>query len=354
MKQTVTLQERSHRTGNIIGINAYRISRTTLRQGLINQGYDIQGTSHFLIAIHESRRDRFILSVDSPSIGTHGQDKSVPTHFTDAFLHSDYQSPIIVAHWFAPSEIDANLGWYVMSELKAFGLLSNPERFGDVFGAIVMSLSSRDPERAWRLYGRNTLTRYHTLIDNPPVTPHTEFPIEVFATLYKRVCELQLEIGATSLLDAGCSFGSLPLVVAERIPSLKRVVGVDIETSSFATVRSLAVKRHLASVQFQRANLLTDEAEQLGQFDTVTILHVLEHFTEEEMYTVLSHLLHIVQKRLIIAVPYEEGEPEEAYGHKQLFTPAKLEEVGIWCVERLGIGTFEVEECVGGLLVIRL
>ena len=125
-----------------------------------------------------------------------------------------------------------------------------------------------------------------------------------------------------------------------------------VETSSFPTVQFLAAKRHLTHVQFQQADLLTDEAEQLGHFDTITILHVLEHFTEEEMYTVLSHLLSIVQKRLIIAVPYEEGEPEAAYGHKQLFTTEKLEQVGRWCVERLGHGTFEVEACVGGLLAL--
>lgn len=329
MKHIVTLQERSHRTGNIIGVNAYRINRAALYQGLLNQGYEIQETPHFLIALNES----------------------VPTRFTDAF-YSDYQSSILVAHWFAPSEIDANLGQYVMSELKAFGLLSTPERFGEVFGAIVMSLSPREPERAWRLYGNNTLIRYSVLIDNPPSMPNTDFPLDVFATLYKRVCEVQVESEGTSLLDAGCSFGSLPLVVAERVPSLTRVVGVDIETSSFPTVQFFAAKRHLTNVQFQRANLLTDEVEQLGQFDTVTILHVLEHFTEEEMYEVLSHLLQVVQKRLIIAVPYEEDEPEEAYGHKQLFTPTKLETVGRWCVERLGHGMFEVEECVGGLLVV--
>lgn len=342
MKQSTTLQERAHRIGTIVGVNAYRVNRAALRQGLITQGYEIQETPHFLIA--ESKwdmcRDRFIASVvpvDGEPTNVHGgRDESVPT---------------IVAHWFAPSEIDANLGHFAMSELKPFGLLTNPERFGDVFGAIVMSLSPRDPKRAWRLYGMNTLTRYHTLIDHPPVMPHTEFPIEVFATLYKRICELQMEIEGTSLLDAGCSFGSLPLVVAERIPSLKRVVGVDIETSSFGTIQFLAVKRHLTTVQFQQADLLTDEVEQLGRFDTITILHVLEHFTEEEMYRVLSHLLQVVQMRLIIAVPYEEGKPEEAYGHKQLFTAEKLETVGRWCVEKMGRGTFEVEACVGGLLV---
>jgi len=325
MKQTVTLQERAHTIGNIIGINAYRINQPALHQGLMAQGYDLHETPHFLIA----RRGiiHYALSPDTLEYRT------------------------LIAHWFAPSSIDANLGHYVMSEIKPFGLLSDPERFGNVFGAIVMSLAPRDPERAWRLYGRNTLTRYHALMDNPPMTPHTDFPIEVFATLYKRVCELLV---GSSLLDAGCSFGSLPLVVAERIPTLKRVVGVDIETGPFVTVQALAHERKLTNVQFLQADLLTDKVEQHGQFDTITILHVLEHFTEKEMFEVISHLLPIVTQRLIIAVPYEEGEPEEAYGHKQLFTPEKLGKLGQWCIERLGRGTFAVEECVGGLLVLYL
>ena len=66
----------------------------------------------------------------------------------------------------------------------------------------------------------------------------------------------------------------------------------------------------------------------------MTALHVLEHFTEEEMYHVLSNLLHVTVHRLILAVPYE-AEFSAAYNHKQLFVREKLEAVGRWCVKQL-------------------
>lgn len=255
----------------------------------------------------------------------------------------------MVVHWFAPEAIDANLGHYFMKELKPFGLLEQPQKFGDVFGAIVMSLSPQDPYSAWHLFGINTLQRYHHLLTEPNSTPCCDLPIDVFTTLYKRVCELLV---GESLLDAGCSFGLLPLVMAERVPSLTKVVGADIETDPFITVRAIAEERHLKSVQFVRADLLTDDVDKLGKFDTVTVLHVLEHFTEEEMYQVLTHLLKVTSRCLIIGVPFEPDKPESAYGHKQLFVPDKLKTVGQWCIDQLGGGSMSIEDCVGGLLVI--
>lgn len=73
----------------------------------------------------------------------------------------------------------------------------------------------------------------------------------------------------------------------------------------------------------------------IGLFDTVTALHVLEHFSEEDMYRVLTNLLKVTVRRLIFAVPYEVGEPSVAYDHKQLFNQAKFEAVGSWCIEQL-------------------
>jgi hypothetical protein len=73
----------------------------------------------------------------------------------------------------------------------------------------------------------------------------------------------------------------------------------------------------------------------MGSFDTVTALHVLEHFGEPEMYRVLTNLLTVTVHRLIVAVLYEAGEPSAAYDHKQLFSQAKFEAVGARCIEQL-------------------
>jgi hypothetical protein len=308
----VPFQERAFLLGNIIGVNAYRVKRASLQQRLTELGYQVHETPHFLV----------------------GRKAKTPT---------------VVAHWFAPMAVDNELGYYFMEELKPLGMLATPQDFADVFGAVVNSLTPNDPQRAWHLFATNTLQRYHALLNGDhDAAPNCASPIDVFAALYRRVCELHV---GESLLDAGCSSGFLPLVVAERFPMLTRVVGIDIRTEPFAVARKLAEERHLVNVRFEQADLLSDDLSTFGHFDTVTVLHVLEHFAEADMYGVLKHLLALTSHRLIIAVPYEQ-EPESAYGHKQLFTRTKLEAVGNWCLEQLGGGQATYEDCAGGLLYI--
>jgi len=333
----IAFRERAFVAGNFIGVNGYRVNQTALAQLISGNGYHINETPHFMICTQ--------------------------TH-----------SPTILVHRFASEEIDADLGRYFMQELKPLGLLAQPQNYGDIFAVVVGSLSPADPQRAWHLFGTNTLQRYHCLLtmestpsqsDSPIAvfsttsvlpgqipgrsSPQDDSPIDVFSTLYRRVCEL---IVGTSLLDAGCSFGFLPLVAAERLPSLTNVVGVDIRTDPFPVARAIAAERHLANVQFTPADLLASDFTSIGCFATVTALHVLEHFSEEAMYHVLANLLKVTGQRLIIAVPYEPAEPEAAYGHEQLFTRSKLEELGHWCLDQLGAGQFTCEDCAGGLLLI--
>jgi SAM-dependent methyltransferase len=311
----VPIRDRAFTMGDLIGINGSHANRTALKHRFAEGGYQLQETSHFLLCTRE----------EAPST--------------------------ILVHWLAPSEIDADIGTLFMQELKPLGLLSDAEYFGQVFGVVVCSLFPHDPQRALQLYAANTLWRYRTLLDEKEsVSPHSESTIHNFAAVYRRVFELRI---GERFLDAGCSFGFLPLLIAERFPFLKDVVGLDIETASFPTVRAMAQKHQLHQVRFLQADLLADEVGALEPFETVSAIHLLEHFAEAEMYLVLTNLLQLTSHRLIIAVPYELGEPEVAYGHAQLVTPEKLEAVGQWCLEQLdGRGRIAYEECAGGLLVI--
>src|SRR5438132_7839137 len=163
----VPFRERAFVAGNFIGVNGYRVNQTALAQLITGNGYLIHETPHFLICTQ--------------------------TH-----------SPTILVHRFAPAEIDADLGGYFMQELKPPGLLAQPQDYGDIFAAVVGSLSPVVPQRAWHLFGTNTLQRYHRLLALKGTPPQCDSPIAVFSTLYRRVCEL---VAGTSLLDAGCSFG---------------------------------------------------------------------------------------------------------------------------------------------------
>jgi transposase/SAM-dependent methyltransferase len=168
--------------------------------------------------------------------------------------------------------------------------------------------------------------------------------------VYRRVFHLRV---GERFLDVGCSFGLLPLLIAEHFPFLTEVIGLDIEVDPFPTVRAIAQEHHLHQVRFLQADLLADDVATLGSFGTVTAIHLLEHFTESEMYRVLTNLLQLTSHRLLLAVPYEPGEPEVASGHAQLFSRDKLEAVGQWCLHQLaGQGRTSYEECAGGLLLI--
>lgn len=313
----VYIHERSCAAGRIIAINAHRINLTLLRQRLGEGGYHLHETPHFLLCLR------------------------------------DEEPTTLVMHWFAPEEVDANIGQYFMQELKPFDLLTDPQTYGDLFAAVVCSLAPRDPQNALYLYATNTLRRYrHNLQSEKThsIALAHDAPIDVFSALYRRVYELQK---GETFLDAGCSFGFLPLLMAERFSSLRQVVGVDIQTDSFAIMQRLVQERGLTNVSFAQVDLLTDAIGSLGQFDTVTLLHVLEHFTEEEMYRVLTNLLPVVTQQIIIAVPYENDEPEAIYGHKQLFSRSRLEAVGLWCLQNWGgQGRMRYEDCADGLIIL--
>ncbi len=298
----------------MIGINGYHVNRAALKQRFAEGRYQAHETPHFLL-----------------------------------FTRSEPPKTVVV-HWFTPESIDADLGDRVIQELKPLGILTQAQRFSDIFGAIVGSFFPYDIQRAWHLYGKNTLRRYQDLLMNPPSSPVTHSTIDTFAALYHRVFELLV---GDHFLDAGCSFGFLPLLVAQQFPALARVVGIDIRPEPFTTTRLIAEERGLKNVQFAQSDLLTGDLSTPGYFDTVTALHVLEHFSEEAMYRVLRNLLRVTARRLILAVPYEQGEPEILFGHEQLFSHPKLEAVGRWCLQQWGgANRMWCEECEGGLLLI--
>jgi SAM-dependent methyltransferase len=308
----VSLKERAIIVGNVIGINAHRANRGLLKQRFAEGGYQVRETAHFLLFTREQ----------APST--------------------------IVAHWFAPETIDGNIGHYFIEELKPFGIIKCSEDFGNLFAAVVGSLHPFEVQRALRLYADNTIERYHSILEDKSKVIACR-SVDDFAIIYKRV--LQLLVGDT-VLDAGCSFGFLPLLIARYASSIKQIVGVDI-LDSFEIVRTIAQQQHFTHVEFKQADLLSEDFSASGHYDTVLALHVLEHFNEADMYHVLANLLKVMTRRLIVAVPYEPGKAESAYGHEQLFTSAKLESIGQWCIDHCSdITSMWCEDLIGGLLII--
>ena len=314
-RKRVPVKERAFTVGGVVGINGYRVNKQTLKRRFAEEGgYQLHETPHFLLC------------------------KRAETPKT------------VIVHWFAPEEIDADIGHYFMQELKPLGIFEQGPCFGDLFASVIFSLSPYDIQSALRLYATNTLRRYQRLVAIEDAHMLRTSPMEKFSLLYQRICDLQV---GEHFLDAGCGYGFLPLITAERFPSLKNILGIDIEANHFPVIRAIAQERQLRNVQFAQADLLAADFGSIGRFDTVVALHVLEHFTEVDTYRVLANLLAVTTQRLIVAVPYEEGEPEQVYGHLQLFSRPKLKAMGEWCIQQLaGAGRVQYEDCVDGLLII--
>ena len=91
---------------------------------------------------------------------------------------------------------------------------------------------------------------------------------------------------------------------------------------------------------------------EVGTFDSVTAIHLLEHLSEAQLPLAFQHLLQVIRHRLMVAVPYET-EATRAYGQEQVFTRETLEYWGQWCVESFDEGArFWCEDVAGGLLII--
>lgn len=317
----IPIHERSVRVGSVIVVNGYRVNRVLLQRQFASAGYQIHETPHFLLFTREE------------------------------------EPRTILVHWFKREEITSNVVHYLVQELKPYHIITQSEQLGEFLtGIIGGTVYAGDVQRAWNYFGANTLQRLLVYVGSALPSDLSDYgTLGAFATLYQRICELCV---GERFLDAGCNSGLFSLLLAERIPFLREAVGMDIDAHAFSIGQAVAAQRHLTTVCYRQADLLTDDVDAFGVFDTVTALHVLEHFTEEEMCRVLANLLNVTAHRLILAVPYETGDPEGAYGHRQVFSRAKLEAVGTWCLEHLqGAGRLWCEDVsygVGLLLIERL
>jgi SAM-dependent methyltransferase len=313
--QDVRIYDRSIKIGDMTVMSAYGLDQRWLKRRFIQRGYRVQETRHFLLCTRNAA-----------------------------------PSPILI-HWFAPEDLHTNISHRIVEELGPLGYVPNARRQGEIMSGIVGTAFPGNVRQAWNYFGANTLLHLLSFVSTAaPENSHDYGTLEFSATLYQRVLEL---CAGKRFLDAACNGGFFALLLAERRPFVQEVVGVDIDGEVFQVAEELARARNLSTVRFVQADLLSDEIEALGPFDTVTALNVLEHFSEADMYRVLDHLLRMTLQHLIIAVPYEET-PTAAYDHLQRFSPATLEQVGTWCIEHMGgAGQMWCEEMArGGLLLI--
>ena len=302
------------RVGNLIVLaQPDRVSLNLYREYLRNQSYHISQTKHFVICQQPSSHR------------------------------------VILLHIFKQGEINADLIRFIEEELPAFGIIESEKQFGATLFAVLASTFSapRDQPAIWRRFCLNTLDSLRNHIAHPDLITPTSY-IGPFAAIYRRAFDL---FTGQSLLDVGCSFGFLPILTAERYPQA-RIMGIDKNPDAITFSTDLAAITGTHSMTFTLLDLLSEDFLKQGSFDTVTAIHLLEHLTEQDIPTALAHLLKVTNKRLLIAVPYEEA-AQPLYDHQQIFTSEKLKRWGTWCVEQLkGKGRYWYEEVMGGMLII--
>ena len=256
----------------------------------------------------------------------------------------------VLMHTFGQAEIDADLICFIENELPSFGLIPTAKDFGATLFAVLASTfpSPRDQRTIWRRFCFNSLVKLRDQIDHPlPTSPEVSY-IAPFATIYRRVLDLY---AGQSFLDVGCSFGFLPVLMAERVPTIC-VMGCDNNLDAIRFSTDLVEVTGVRHVTFTLQDVLNATILGLGTFDTVVALHLLEHLPERDLPIAFTHLLRMTSKRLIIAVPYEQ-QAIAIYGHECVFTKEKLQRWGKWCLEALeGQGRFWCEDVAGGMLIV--
>jgi 2-polyprenyl-3-methyl-5-hydroxy-6-metoxy-1,4-benzoquinol methylase len=227
---------------------------------------------------------------------------------------------VILVHRFLSSEVDNNLVDCLMQELTS--LMTSDQAFGHAMIGVVNSIKPHDPEEAWGIFSLNTLQRLREYIDdNTQQNPSST--IGACATVYRRLFALKVGV---SLLDVGCAFAFWPVLVAEREPHAQgKIVGGDNRLDAVHLSQHMAaLTRHQDLTFLQLALVSPQFVEEVGTFDTVTAVHLLEHLPEAQLPLAFQHLLQATRHRLMVAVPYEK-EATKAYGHEHVFTRETLE-----------------------------
>lgn len=255
-------------------------------------------------------------------------------------------------HTFRQETIDADLICFVEHELCRPLLINAATEHGAILFAILASTfsSPRYQPLIWLRFCLNTVEHFQTLLSALAKDVDTLQTSQIipFSAIYRRIFKLVL---GTSLLDVGTSFGFLPLLIAHYYPEI-RVTGCDNNPDVIAIATDVAATVNAQNITFLFKDVLCAEFAELGHFETVTAIHLLEHLTEQELPIALRSLLHVTSRRLILAVPYEQ-EPQSVYGHHQIFTQQKLFSWGKWCSEEVGgISRYWCEDVMGGMLII--
>ena len=215
---------------------------------------------------------------------------------------------------FPHGRITNELADHIAAELVPLGLVPDGSAFEQIFVDTVLAIHP-DPMRAWTVFYDNTMRQ----LRRPD--PGGTGSVAAFARIYAHARSL---IRGRTVLDVGCCFGFLPLLLAEQDQRL-RVIGTDLVPAAAALAGHIS-RAQRSRTRFAAADLpalpVGDEA-----VDTVLAVHVLEHLRAEVSAVALEQMRRVARRRVVIAVPLE-AVPDPAFGHVQAFDLPRLARSG--------------------------
>ncbi|GAC56833.1 hypothetical protein GOHSU_13_00550 [Gordonia hirsuta DSM 44140 = NBRC 16056] len=185
--------------------------------------------------------------------------------------------------------------------LREAGVLQGQAEFEDAFVQIVRSCGS-SPEDGWAAFYRNSLAALHNAES-------------AFSPIHRRAREV---IAGSSVLEVGSCFGLLALQLAVDGHA---VTAVDVCPGAIDLLGQASAGLGIALQAVPgdaRALPFGDDS-----FDTVTLIHLLEHLSSDSAQRSLVEAARVARRRVVVAVPYED-EPDAAFGHVQALTESDL------------------------------
>ena len=189
-----------------------------------------------------------------------------------------------IVHPYSPADISDAAVVAEVSALVERGALSGQEAFETAAVRLITSCD-RDERRAWRSFYANSVAELQS--GDAPFSP-----------VHQRARGL---ITGKSVLEVGCCFGFFALQCASDGLS---VTATDICAGALDLLDDAS--DHLALPVQTRVGDVRSLPFDDDSFDTVTVLHLLEHLAPGDVSRAIAESCRVARRRVVIAVPYEE------------------------------------------------
>lgn len=204
---------------------------------------------------------------------------------------------LCVVHRFTTADISDDALVVSLSLLVDIGALVSQDDFEAAAVHIILT-SAPTAVEAWDAFYRNSV---RSLTDGTAA----------FAPIHRRARSL---VTGSSVLEVGSCFGFLAIQLAK---DGRKVSACDLSRNAVTLLRRQSNRYGLPiSTRYTDATALSYDD---SSFDTVTLIHLLEHLETEQALTAIREALRVARRMVVIAVPFEET-PSVHFGHRQRLT----------------------------------